>query len=424
MATLKIYNDIVGEEDKVFLQEWCGTDGVCFKDIHEFISKIALDDKVIDIRLHCRGGSCVEGWAIYDALRQSGKEISATIDGECSSMATIILLAAPAERRKAMPNSHICIHNPSICWPEQDWPARFTADAIHHLSDQLNAQEKSLRMEQSKILDLYVERTGSDREELQALMNEDIFIDTDRAMALGFISSTLIPNTAKRNVSHLNNPNRMNKVQVEAGLVSRLLARAGFKSLEDAKKAVSLVITTADGTDLNVEREEGDPQVGDTAYPDGTFVTDDGTTIVVEDSLITSITPAAEEPETTEDNGASAEVDVEELQTKVDELTQTVATLQEQVDTLTQENTALNEQVTAKKDACVLSDNEKLILAKVKRAGDMDWLNKVLNARSTASVPGSKFNEGSSTAPAGETKTQKAIREQREAAERKRALRK
>ena len=36
MAKLRIYNEIVNEEDKVFLQDWCGTDGVCYKDIPEF----------------------------------------------------------------------------------------------------------------------------------------------------------------------------------------------------------------------------------------------------------------------------------------------------------------------------------------------------------------------------------------------------
>ena len=100
MAKLCIYNEIVDEETKVMYQDWYGTDGVCFKDIHEFIDSMKDDDTDVDIRLHCPGGDCIEGWAIYDALRTSGKNITATIDGECSSMATIVLLAAPKERRR------------------------------------------------------------------------------------------------------------------------------------------------------------------------------------------------------------------------------------------------------------------------------------------------------------------------------------
>ena len=110
MAKLRIYNQIVNEEDKVFLQDWYGTDGVCYKDIPEFLDSMEDGDNEIDIKLHCPGGDCIEGWAIYDALRNSGKTISATIEGECSSMATIILLAAPKERRFGFENALSLIH--------------------------------------------------------------------------------------------------------------------------------------------------------------------------------------------------------------------------------------------------------------------------------------------------------------------------
>lgn len=42
------------------LQNWEGRDGVCYKDIDEFISSMPEDDDAIDIRIHCRGGDCVE----------------------------------------------------------------------------------------------------------------------------------------------------------------------------------------------------------------------------------------------------------------------------------------------------------------------------------------------------------------------------
>ena len=51
-------------------------------------------------------------------------------------------------------------------------------------------------------------------------------------------------------------------------------------------------LNTADGQTLTVEREEGDPQVGDKASPDGTFEMPDGKTIVVEDGVITDIQTA------------------------------------------------------------------------------------------------------------------------------------
>ena len=292
MATFKLFSDIVDEEEKIFLQAW-GLDGHCYKDIHEFIESIPDDDDVIDIRIHCRGGSCVEGWAMYDALRQSGKTIYTTVEGECSSMATIILLAAPLERRTAYANAHFCIHNPAVCWLDTDYPRRLTADSIKSLTEQMNIQAESLRDEQQRIINLYTSRTSATAEELQEIMDKDTFITASKAKELGFISTTLAPNTAFR-TSNTNKSDSMSKptekVTVRKTLLDRMLAKCGFSKLEDAKFC-DQKITTADGTEFTVEREDGDPQVGDTAYPDGTYTMDDGTVIVVEDNLITSILP-------------------------------------------------------------------------------------------------------------------------------------
>lgn len=419
MATLKIYNDIVDEEEKVMLQWWEGIDGICFKDIDSFLSNMKPDDDEVDIRIHCRGGDCVEGWAIYDKLRQSGKTISCTVEGECSSMATIILLAAPKERRHATNNSHFCIHNPAAAWPDLGCHDRYTADAIDAGIKKLGRQVDQLREEQRKILSLYVDRTGADEAELQELMDKDIFINAERALELGFISEVLAPITAKRirtfnNIKPTRKMNKKNaKVSVERGVISRLLAKAGYKKLSDVKMS-ALAVTAADGTELTIEREEGEPQVGDVASPDGEFVMDDGSTIVIAEGVITDIIPADD------DSDVSAEgMDENELVEKVEELQTENETLTEEVETLTQEKEELEEKLEALKGARVLSSNEKLILAKVTRAGGLAWLNKVCASRSTETPNSRNFREGRNTG-AKETPTQKALREKKEALAKKR----
>lgn len=414
MAILKIYNDIVGEEDKVMLQMWEGIDGICFKDIESFLANMKPDDNDVDIRIHCRGGNCVEGWAIYDKLRQSGKRISCTVEGECSSMATIILLAAPKERRHALHNSHFCIHNPAASWPNLEYCDRFTADALDDSIVKLEQQVEQLRDEQQKMLDLYVDRTGADEATLQELMDKDIFINARKAVELGFVSDVLAPITAKRirTFNNLSKPisnmsKKKAKVSVERGIISRLLAKAGYKKLSDVKMNAKSV-TAADGTELSIEREEGEPQVGDLASPDGSFVMDDGSTIVVEDGVITEITPADEDDVSAEGMDEDELVEeVEKLQTENDELTK-------EVDTLKKEKEELESQLEALKGARVLSSDEKIILGKVSRAGGLAWLNKLLASASTAKPASRTFRE-SRTPRAGETPTQKALREKKEA---------
>lgn len=50
-----------------------------------------------------------------------------------------------------------------------------------------------------------------------------------------------------------------------------MLAKAGYAKIEDVP-VVDMELSTADGETLTVEREEGEPQVGDVASPDGEFV--------------------------------------------------------------------------------------------------------------------------------------------------------
>lgn len=439
MAKLRIYNQIVNEEDKVFLQDWYGTDGVCYKDIPEFLDSMEDGDNEIDIKLHCPGGDCIEGWAIYDALRNSGKTISATIEGECSSMATIILLAAPKERRFGFENARMCIHNPAVVWLDLWSDERLTADEIKNLKAKLTAQEISLIEEQNKILNLYVERTGADREELQSLMNEDKYVDMARAAKLGFIASTLAPNTDNKKKHKSSKSSKMAKeqIKIENRIVKKLLSMAGIAKIEDVQ-ILDQKITAADGTEFTVEREDGDPQVGDKAYPNGTYVLEDGTTIVVADEVIESITPADNgEGEGGDGNGEGDGSN--DLKAQVDNLTQQVADLTEQVNTLTSEKEALAtdkanleskvtdlEAKVAALEPEAKTDEEKAILDVVNKAGGKAWLDGLKDMSSTFTASNRKFvahgdNNGGQQ---GETRAQRMLREQRERQEAKRKARK
>lgn len=341
MAKLRIYNDIDSQDNK-FWYQWWGSDCVCFQDIDVFAASIPENDDTIDMRIFCNGGSVVEGWAIYDRLRQSGKKITCTVEGKAASMATIIMLAAPKESRKAYENAAFLLHNPWV----PGWC----------LGDQLNAKDlknqgEEMQMWQDKMVDAYVERCECDREEIQALMDKDIFISTSEALRLGLISSTVAPISAsasKRNIEQFINSQQQNpkamekKTEVKASLLDKILAKLGVKTLEEAEQAVAepqakeepkaMELNTADGQTLTVEREEGDPQVGDKASPDGTFEMPDGKTIVVEDGVITDIQTADDEEPDNEggeggDGGSASSTDND----TVAKLKQQVAALKQQL---------------------------------------------------------------------------------------------
>lgn len=352
MAILKIYNDIAAEEDKVFYQWGMGTDAVCMKDIDDFIGAMDEDDDVIDIRLHCSGGLLSEGWAIYDKLRASGKKIKAVVEGKCASMATVVLMAAPKEERKAMPSARILVHNP--------WIAGYAlGDAV--TAQTLREEAERMQEEQDKILDLYVERCGCDREEMQALMDEDKTITVARAMELGLIGEVLAPLSAKDLKQH----REVKKVEVKQNWLERLLAKAGFAKMEDA--VFGMELSTVDGGVIEVEREEGEPQVGDAASPDGEHVMPDGSTIVVSEGVITEIKPAEEETEEGEDTEGEEKDETQErisaLEAEVEKLKDALAK-------------AESERDEAKAKAKAKSKDELAILNAVKMAGGREWLAK------------------------------------------------
>lgn len=384
MAKLRIYNDIDSQDNK-FWYQWWGGDCVCFQDIDAFAASIPKDDDTIDMRIFCNGGSVVEGWAIYDRLRQSGKKITCTVEGKAASMATIIMLAAPKENRKAYENAAFLLHNPWV----PGWC----------LGDQLNAkdlknQSEEMQMWQDKMVDAYVERCECDREEIQALMDKDIFINTSEALRLGLISSTvsaLSASASKRNIENFINSKQQNpkamekKTEVKASLLDKILAKLGVKTLEEAEQAVAepqakaetkaMELNTADGQTLTVEREEGDPQVGDKASPDGTFEMPDGKTIVVEDGVITDIQTAGNEGG--EGGSASSTED-------------TVAKLQQQVAALKQQLNDTNAQL-AGAQKLAKSKEDMRILNAVKMAGGAE---KVLAGFSSHYQPSQRQPSG------------------------------
>lgn len=323
MAVLKIMNDIQDERQKNEARLWGEVEGVCYKDIDEFCENIPDDDPDIDIRLHCDGGQVFEGWAMYDRLRATGKNISVTVEGNAASMATVIMMAAPKERRYAYESAQICVHNPWMCtW----WlPEKLNADDLQGYADKLRSQ-------QQKMVDLYVERCGCKAEDIQALMDEDKYISAEQAKNIGLIGSIIPPVSARKespmsaqrqHTSITKNKSNMaeKNVQVKESFVNKLLQFFNKKSLADITFGMDL--NTSDGQVLTIEREEGAPEVGDKASPDGEFVMPDGSTIVVADGVITEIRQANTDGEGAQ--GAEGDGQTDDKDARIAELEQQLA---------------------------------------------------------------------------------------------------
>lgn len=351
-------------EEGVEMMRWCGSDGVCFKDIDEFLASIASDDDTIDLRLHCEGGSVTEGWAIVDKLRASGKKITATVEGICASMATVVLLAA--SQRKAYPHASLLIHEPYI--PEYTLADAYRAEDLQKIAESLNAETQ-------KILDFYVERTGADRAELEALMKEDKFIDMERAKTLGFISEILPAMSARSRTkaqAKWNNHQNSNNMAKEKNVIAEAFSALGKALGLEQPQAVAYELLTESGDTITIDKPEvEDPAEGDAASPDGEHKMPDGTTIVVVDGVITKIKPAEEAEPTEEENEELAQANA-----RIAELEAELAAAKE----------------SAKAQAKTKEEMEILNLVKI--AGGKEWLAQAKSnykpSKRTASTNGEK----------------------------------
>ena len=335
---LRIYNEIVNSEEAEMMKLYGVDLGICYKDINEFCAAIPEDDNEIDLRIHCVGGSVMEGWAMYDRLRATGKHITATVEGMCASMATVILLAA--SERKASPNSTFLIHNPAI----QEMYGRLTADELQKKSDEL-------RKEQDKILDLYVERTGANRDELAELMNAETMLDAKKALELGFVNEIIAPLSAKININFTGQMTDEKKLSIFDKICALFSGKDDVEDEADAPEIKMQDFTTANGGKISVETDTT-PKVGDPASPDGEHVMPDGNVIVVVDGVITEIRTKEEKEDEAPNEIEALKAEIEALKAEIeaqkqsnDELNQTIEELKGKADKAQDDTNALLEQM-------------------------------------------------------------------------------
>ena len=210
-------------------------------------------------------------------------------------MAVCILLAAPAENRSANRNCRALIHR--VYMPVGDW---LTSDDARSIAEDLALEEEA-------ILDVYVERTGQDRERLRNVMHEERIHDAKSLLDLGFISKINSYNTNQIfNAMAKNEKSAYEKFmsKVKAFRNGKKGAPANFDYL-DAEGQV--VLQTVGEEDNLAEGVEATLANGETS---GTVVLEDGRVVTVEDNIVTSI--EMEDTESLEDRVAALEAMLDE----------------------------------------------------------------------------------------------------------------
>ena len=293
-ATLKIYGDI-GEVNAMDLTMKV-ENTFSAKMLSEFLDENKEASSLL-VKINSRGGDVQEGWAIYDMLKNSGKTIKTLGEGKIYSIATIIFLAG--DEREIMENADGQIHNPYI--PEYTLAGQYEANDLEKIA-------RTLHQEESKILDFYVKKTGTEESTLAGYMKEDTKLSSKDMLNLGFATKIVEPVKAYAYMK----PSKINitmdskefksfgeKFDALAAKVEKFVGRSRVDP-------VALTLKDKEGNEFKLEKEEGSPEVGDKASPDGTYVMESGKTIVITEGSISEIKDA--EPDDTEMDKANAKI--------------------------------------------------------------------------------------------------------------------
>ena len=235
-------------------------------------------------------------------------------------------------------------------------------------------------------------------------MKDDKWIDTAEAQRLGFISEIIPPASAYAGKGAAawpnNNQNKtsMKNEKTMQAAMKRLAALMGFNVTP--AQIVAYELDTESGETITIDKPEGEaPAVGDNASPDGEHKMPDGTTIIIEDGIITEIRAAEEQggegPEPVAEGEDEKDVRIAELEAENAELKERIAELEQELE--------------GAKSVAKTSD-EKRILNLVKVAGGIDWLKKVQSEYKPA---GRGFPQSGKTETEGESKVARRLAELR-----------
>ena len=130
--------------------------------------------KPIYVYIDSPGGDADAGFAIFDMIRFIDAPVYTVGMGLVASAAALVLLAAPKERRIALPNSHFLIHQP--------------LSGIKGVATEIEIHAKELEKMRERINKLISEETGKPLAQVAKDTDRDCWLNANEALDYGLIS--------------------------------------------------------------------------------------------------------------------------------------------------------------------------------------------------------------------------------------------
>ncbi len=134
-------------------------------------------DKDISLYINSPGGSVTAGMAIYDTMQFIKPDVSTLCIGQACSMGAFLLAGGAKEKRFALPNSRVMIHQPLGGFQGQASDIEIHAQEILKIREKLNQ--------------ILAGHTGKKLKDLQKDTDRDNFMGAEEAAEYGIIDQVL-----------------------------------------------------------------------------------------------------------------------------------------------------------------------------------------------------------------------------------------
>ncbi len=133
--------------------------------------------KDISFYINSPGGIVTSGLGIYDTMNYVRCDVSTVCLGQAASMGSLLLAAGAKNKRFALPNARIMVHQPSGGFQGQATDIEIHAKEILSIRERLNR--------------IFVHHTGQPLEVVEAAMERDKFMEPNEAREFGLIDEVV-----------------------------------------------------------------------------------------------------------------------------------------------------------------------------------------------------------------------------------------
>ena len=133
--------------------------------------------KDISLYINSPGGVVTSGLAIYDTMQYVKPDISTVCIGQAASMGSLLLAAGVKEKRYALPNSRIMVHQPS--------------GGVQGQASDIEIQAREILALRERLNNIYVQHTGQNLEVIEEALERDRFMTPEEAKKFGIVDEVV-----------------------------------------------------------------------------------------------------------------------------------------------------------------------------------------------------------------------------------------